>query len=182
MVSSMLPVNNPGDLKQQLNAVKTRKQTEEENVWTPWKCGYSLDELKSMQENDQDTGPLLKWKNGGNRPSAKEVELQSPAVRHYWHLWDSLQVDNGLLYKLFVKRDKTGQYIQLLTPQKLKPKILSQMHNSLLSGNLGKKKTTAKILQHFYWYEMREDISLWISKCETCAAINPPVKTLKAPL
>lgn len=34
----------------------------------------------------------------------------------------------------------------------------------------------------FYWFEMREDIRIWISKCEICASIKLPQKTSKAPL
>jgi hypothetical protein len=44
-----------------LNAVKTRSQTEDENIWTVWKAGYSITELKSFQENDEDIGPLLQY-------------------------------------------------------------------------------------------------------------------------
>jgi hypothetical protein len=39
-----------------LNAVKTRSQTEDKNIWTIWKAGYSITELKSFQENDEDPG------------------------------------------------------------------------------------------------------------------------------
>jgi hypothetical protein len=42
-----------------LNTVKTRSQTEDENIWTIWKAGYSITEFKSFQENDEDIGPLM---------------------------------------------------------------------------------------------------------------------------
>jgi hypothetical protein len=42
------------------------------------------------------------------------------------------------------------------TPQKLKNEILHQMHNSVLSGHLGKKKTKEKLSQRFFWFEMRK--------------------------
>ncbi len=56
------------------------------------------------------------------------------------------------------------------------------MHNTLLSGHLGKKKTVAKILQRFYWYELRDDLNLWIKTCDICAANKRPAKTIRAPL
>ncbi|CAC5410262.1 unnamed protein product [Mytilus coruscus] len=56
------------------------------------------------------------------------------------------------------------------------------MHNSLLSGHLGKKKTKAKLSQRYYWYEIREDIDIWISQCDICGANKPPNKSSRAPL
>lgn len=37
-------------------------------------------------------------------------------------------------------------------------------------------------LQRFYWFELREDVRIWIAKCEVCGAIKPPSKTARAPL
>jgi hypothetical protein len=33
------------------------------------------------------------------------------------------------------------------------------MHNSVLSGHLGKKKTKEKLSQRFFWFEMRKIIT-----------------------
>ena len=56
------------------------------------------------------------------------------------------------------------------------------MHNSIVSGHLGKKKTTGKVQQRFYWFEMREDIRLWIANCQTCGAVKLPSRAAKGPL
>lgn len=49
------------------------------------------------------------------------------------------------MYKEFHKHDDTGHYYQLLTPRKMKEAVLKQMHNSIVSGHLGNKKTKEKI-------------------------------------
>jgi hypothetical protein len=56
-----------------LNAVKTRSQTEDKNIWTIWKAGYSITELKSFQENNEDIGLLMQWKIDGARPLRSEI-------------------------------------------------------------------------------------------------------------
>jgi hypothetical protein len=33
-----------------------------------------------------------------------------------------------------------------------------------------------KLSQKFFWFEMREDINIWIQQCEICGAIKPPAK------
>jgi hypothetical protein len=44
------------------------------------------------------------------RPDRKEIETNSPATRHYWFLWGSLKIIDGLLYKEFHKHDDTGHF------------------------------------------------------------------------
>jgi transposase InsO family protein len=56
------------------------------------------------------------------------------------------------------------------------------MHNNILAGHLGEKKTKDKVLQRFYWCGIREDVKLWVQQCDTCAKIKGPVKHVRAPL
>ena len=107
---------------------------------------------------------------------------KSPAARHYWVLWDTLEVHRDVLFKRFRMQDGTAEYLQLVVPQSLKEDILFQMHNSVISGHLGCKKTKARVLQKFYWFGLREDIALYIRKCDICAADKKPMKTPHAPM
>jgi len=162
--------------------VKTRKQSAEESIWTPWNNGYSHKELHSIQKEDPDIGPIFKWKECGSRPDRVELVEASPTLRHYWYLWDSLEITDELLFKKFHRKDGVESYNQFIVPFRLRKEIIKNMHNSVISGHLGKKKTKEKLAQRYYWYEMREDISIWISQCEICGANKPPNKSSKAPL
>ncbi|CAC5369428.1 unnamed protein product [Mytilus coruscus] len=55
------------------------------------------------------------------------------------------------------------------------------MHDSVLSGHLGRKKTKGKLSRNYFWFEMKEDVNLWISRCNLCGANKPPAKHAKAP-
>ena len=77
--------------------IKTRKQSAEENTWTPWNNGYSRKELQSIQKDDPAIGPILRWKDCGYR--RVELVKDSTATRHYWYLWDSLEITDELLLK-----------------------------------------------------------------------------------
>ena len=144
-------------------AVKTRQQVEYHNIWTPWEGGYSRSELQKLQQDDPDHGPLFKWKESDQRPTNTEVQRNSAATRHYWHLWGSIEIKDGLLCKMFCRRDGTQEHYQFLVPIKLKEEVLRNLHNSVFSGHLGTKKTKGKLIQRYYWYEMREDVDIWIS-------------------
>ena len=163
-------------------AVKTRQQVFEENTWTPWNGGFSRKELENLQRNDPDIGPIYVWKENDNKPCFNELSSRSPATRHYWHQWDSIEIKDGLLFRTFCTKDGIGNYTQFIVPFNLKNTVLHNMHDSVLSGHLGKKKTKGKLSQKYYWYEMREDLNVWISQCQKCGEVKPPVKTHKAPL
>ena len=147
-----------------------------------WVEGQSSKDLQKLQLNDPDIGPILAAKLSDSRPKSQDMIPKSPACRHYWIIWDVLVLKDGILLKNFFKKDGTGDYLQFLVPRAMKTNILFQMHNSLLSGHLGCKKTREKILQRFYWYELKQDVNLYIRKCDTCAADKKPVKTPHAPL
>lgn len=147
-----------------------------------WFAPYSNELIKKKQEEDKDISPVLKWKIEGRRPSSQEVCTCSPATRNYWHYWDSLLVIEGVLYKKFEKKDGSGTFTQLILPRSMMEPVLHHMHDCTLSAHLGQKKTKQKIVQHFFWYEMMEDIVLWCNRCEVCAKTKTPAKKPKAPL
>ena len=98
-------------------------------------------DLKKKQLEDLDIGPVLKWLESGARPVGLEVAASSPATWHYWLYWESLKIMDGVLFCKFSRKDDTGEHIQLIVTRKLKDEIMYQMHESLLSGHLGKCKT-----------------------------------------
>ena len=85
----------------------------------------------------------------------------------------------GVIVWEWVKKDNSGSYLQLVVRKALQRDVLYRMHNSLLSGHLGRKKTKEKLLQSYYWFGVKEDINLWIEQCENCGANKTPSKSPK---
>ena len=156
--------------------------TRQNVLYTPWANGWTTAELQTLQLEDPDIGPILQAKLTGEKPCNKEMVCKSPACRHYWILWDLMTVHQGLLFKKFLKKDGTGEYQQFVVPRVLKKDILFQMHDSVISGHLGCKKTKEKTLQRFYWYSLKDDIALYIQKCDTCESNKKPMVVPRAPL
>lgn len=111
------------------------------------------------------------------KPSKADLSTQSQATRHYFLLWDSLEIQSNVLVKIHPNKDT-----QLATPNKLQQDILHQNQASVLSGHLGAKKTWQKTRTKFYWYEMREDVAIYIQKRDNCAVNKPLQKLPKGPL
>ena len=138
--------------------------------------------IRSLQSSDPDLSPILEWKKSGSRPYGPVVCGSSPATRHYWNLWDSLVMQDGILMREFTKKDCITKYLQLLVPAEMRKEVLYQMHNTLISGHLGRKKTREKVLQHYYWFGVRDDVNNWVRNCDTCASVKSPTQKLKAPM
>ena len=170
-----------GHTTQSVRAVTTRSRStaNPSNMWS-----LEQDELhvKSMQIGDPDIVFIRGALEKGARPPHTDVVALSPAARYYWSIWQSLVIQDGCLYRQFHRKDGTGSHLQLIVPRPLKANILHQMHNSIISGHLGRKKTLEKLLQRLFWYGVREDVYMWIIKCDVCATIKPLHKVPRAPL
>jgi len=49
------------------------------------------------QRKDLDLGPIIDWKELGERPKWDEISAKSPTLKEYGALWDSLILDGKLL-------------------------------------------------------------------------------------
>lgn len=143
---------------------------------------YNSATLRRKQLNDVDIAPILHWKEDNTRPNSQTLCSASSITRHYLVYWDSLIIVDGVLYRRFLRKDGTDTYTQLIVPGSMKSDVLCQMHNNVLSGHLGHKKTKAKTLQRFYWCGLQPDVRHWVLACDVCAAIKPPSKHPRAPL
>ena len=72
--------------------------------------------------------------------------------------------------------------MQFIVPRSLCKKVLYHIHDSLLGGHLGQKKTREKALQRFYWSGIRENCNNWVSKYDECAKAKHPPRKPHAPL
>ena len=138
--------------------------------------GFTTTELQQKQSKDSAIGKILEWKLAGRRPTGAEVTPTSPEVRHYWNYLESLELHKGLLYKRKHSPENKDESLQFLVSSEMRKHIIDRMHNSVLGGHLGTKKTTAKIQQKYYRFNMRDDIKIWVQKCDTCAANRTPQK------
>lgn len=65
-------------------------------------------------------------------------------VKYYWQRWDSLVVENDILYYKWESEDGRDFTLKLVVPKELQILVLEQLHKSVTSGNLGIKKLCPK--------------------------------------
>ena len=172
-----------------IRAVTTRSQPKQDPECRPtlpnenlWSSEEDKIRIREYQENDSDLTVIIRAVETGQKPCHNEIVTLSPAARYYWSTWDSLVMHEGCLYRQFYRRDGTGSHLQFLVPKSLKDDILYQVHNTIASGHLGRKRTLETLLQRFFWYGVRDDVYTWILRCDICAANKRPHRTPRAPL
>ena len=73
---------------------------------------------------------------------------------------------------------------QVVVPKAYRKEIMSMAHDLPVSGHLGIKKTTDRILQQFFWPGMNDEIKQYCKSCHTCQKVgkyqsDPPVAPLQ---
>ena len=74
----------------------------------------------------------------------------------------------GILYRSY--SDKSGDEIrlQLVIPEKLRQRVLSMAHDTLLIGHRGVTKTQDRVTSEFYWPGIHDDIRRYCWSCDVC--------------
>ena len=81
--------------------------------------GYS--NIREVQLQDPDMQPILEWKEKSeDRPNWQSVSSYSPTTKHYWSQWKSLQVTNGVLYRMWETPARDRVIPQMVLPKKMR--------------------------------------------------------------
>lgn len=79
--------------------------------------------------------------------------------------------------------DEWAVKYQVVVPKTYRQDILSMAHETPLAGHLGVNKTHRKILNNFYWPNLRKDVAEYCRSCHACQMVGKPNQTIpKAPL
>ena len=88
---------------------------------------------------------------------------------------------SDLLYRIF--KTGSGEIInQIVVPRQYRKTVLTLGHDIPLAGHLGTKKTRDRIMQHFFWPGMFQDISEFCRSCPECQKGIQKGRIPRAPL
>ena len=84
---------------------------------------------------------------------------------------------------MFKKSNKSERiYNQLVVPSNLRGEVLKIAHDGVMSGHLGIRKTTDRILNEFFWPTVRKDVQQYCKTCDICQKTIPKGKISQLPL
>jgi len=145
-------------------------------------CGYSHQDLQRMQAAVSCIGEILKAKERNLQPSPEYTKGQSIASRHLLQHWDQLMVHDGVLWRYYAQPLEEQAWWQLVVPKELQEAVLTEVHEGISGGNLGKDKTLHRLKERFYWPGHYNDVQEWCSTCASCATRKSILQAARAPL
>ena len=142
--------------------------------------GPSVDKIgkKSIldaQKQDQVVGRLLAFLKTGRWPKSWEIKHELPATRVLLRQRRKLYCDkDGLLFR------RSGLYSQLVLPQKFHTIVFKELHQEM--GHLGAPRVVQLARERFYWPNMEDDITHFVTKVCPCLKQRQPNLSTRAPL
>ena len=74
----------------------------------------------------------------------------------------------GILYRSYCDKRRCESRLQQVVPEKLRQRILSMAHDTLLGGHRGVAKTQHRVTSEFYWPGIHDDIRRYCWSCDVC--------------
>ena len=143
----------------------------------------SPEELRQAQLHDRHIKPVLEWlERSHDKPKWEEIAPHSDNTKVYCAQWQSLQLLNGVLYRLWETPSGDSVVKQLILPESLRTEVLQELHNTRTAGHLGVAKTRSRVQGRFYWVQCGRDVQEWCRNCDICAQKRGPQRKIKAPM
>lgn len=132
--------------------------------------------VRAEQLADFTIGPILAAKERGTRPTPEDAASYGSSARVLWALqWDTLFVDEGVLFRRFVhpsgNPDRDSR--QLVLPYSRVHDTVREYHALPRTGSHFKQtKTLAKVRERFYWPMASQDVRNIVAACEECCRVH----------
>ena len=68
---------------------------------------------------------------------------------------------------------------QIVIPPCYRDEILRIAHEIPVAGHLGIRKTQARVMAHFYWPKLHQDVVEFCKTCHTCQMVRKPQPSIK---
>jgi hypothetical protein len=133
-----------------------------------WVDNWGPDQLRQWQDEDNNTGKFKTFKTTlESRPNRQTCSTFSHDVRFFCQMWEEFEIKNdGILCKMSEKDPQGNIIFQIVIPCIIREKKLESLHNTSISGHLGRDKTYEVIKRKFYWPDMANDVKLWCQSCD----------------
>ncbi len=136
----------------------------------------------AAQAVDPDIAPIQRWMNESmERPSWEDVSPYGPATKAYWSQWQRLYLKDGTLVRRYYLNE-TLSFTPRLSCREFSGKMSCTRCTRGQWVDIRCGATLFRLQNRYYWYKMREDVSLWCSTCTSCAAKARPLKKPQAPM
>ena len=128
---------------------------------------FTIENIKKAQTADYSIRTMVDLLNQFRaQPPWNQVQNSGEEVRVLWGQYDSLVVQDGVLYHRFYKPDGVVSHLQVVLPPPLRKAYI--MHTHCVSGHFGVAKVTAEIAKRVYFPGWKSLTEMVLKTCDVC--------------
>lgn len=143
-------------------------------------CGYSWEEIRQLQTNDPEVGPVLDAVAKGICPAKTQLREMSSPLRKLYGQWGRLHLMSGVLFRCISNPRDGGEVQQLVVPAALRRHVYETQHDH--GGHFGRRGMVDLLRRGYYWPGMQAEVNDWVQKCKRCALARDVFPRAQAPL
>lgn len=139
---------------------------------------WSLSFIRSEQEADPGISEITQHLSRGVKPHKRQLGAGLP----YLAEWSKLRLLDGVLFRVYRRRPKDEDQLQVVVPESLVDGVLLSMHSGPTGGHFASDKLLAQLRVRFWWPKMVPSVSQYCARCERCSEHSPPIPAPRASL
>jgi len=129
-------------------------------------ASLSLEDIRNAQAADNCLQPVIQALANGVKPPQDGLRDYPEEARILFTQWDSLVLEDSILYRRYHYPDGTTRYLQVVLPAKMRHPYIERMHADL--GHFGRTKTCLALARRAYFPGWRSLTGLVVRNCLTC--------------
>jgi len=133
---------------------------------TPEPPSITLDEIRTAQVEDDNLLPVIQALADQVRPVHADIRQYPEEARVLLAQWDSLLLQDRILYRKFHYPDGIVNFLQLILPARLHRPYVERLHAEL--GHFGRTKTCYAVSRRAYFPGWRTLTGLLVRNCAVC--------------
>ena len=163
----------------EINVITRRKTANSRNdaqprhvIPVPSQFDWSPECIKKLQRDDAILNKLITHIENNTSPTNTEVAEDS-VYRIYFLNFESLRMENGILYRRYADAQNQTTHYQLIPPKDMRPGIIKRIHIQVLCHAHTLSKNLREIALRAWWPEWRTQTRDVLAKCLDCLK-SPP--------
>jgi len=125
-----------------------------------------LNDIRTAQAADDNLLPVTQALLDQKRPAHADIRQYPEEARALLAQWDSLVIQDGILYRKFHYPDGTVNFLQIVLPVKLRRPFIERLHSE--RGHFGRTKTCYAVSRRAYFPGWRSYTGLLVRNCAVC--------------
>jgi len=126
----------------------------------------TLDDIRIAQGADDCLQPIMKALEDCAQPPHSDMRQYPEETRILLSQWESLVLQDSLLYRKFYRPDGSVEFLQIVLPVKLWRPYIECLHADF--GHFGCSKTCYAVSRHAYFPSWRSFTELLVRNCQVC--------------